>query len=257
MIAVKWYRSTFYNALILGLCNFLAPGLWGAMNSLGAGGEEKPYLVNTGNALTFCLMVISCLFGSVVVRYIGIKWTLIIGTMGYAPYAAGLYTNNRYGTQWFVLVGSALCGLSAGIFWMAEAAIALAYPEPHNKGKFLGLWLSFRVGGQLVGGAINLGINAKNNKAGKVSYAVYLAFIALQASGPIAGLLLNNPSQVQRTDGQKVYLSIVERPWYELKMTIKRFFSKEFLFMVPFISQAVYTEAVMFTFESCKFSPTA
>lgn len=45
-LPVKWYRSTFYNALILGLCNFLAPGIWGAMNSLGGGGEEEPYLVN-------------------------------------------------------------------------------------------------------------------------------------------------------------------------------------------------------------------
>lgn len=44
--SVKWYRSTFYNALVLGLCNFLAPGIWGAMNSLGGGGEEEPYLVN-------------------------------------------------------------------------------------------------------------------------------------------------------------------------------------------------------------------
>lgn len=41
-VAVKWYRSTFYNALILGLCNFLAPGIWGAMNSVGGGGLEKP-----------------------------------------------------------------------------------------------------------------------------------------------------------------------------------------------------------------------
>lgn len=25
---VKWYRSTYYNAIILGLCNFCAPGIW-------------------------------------------------------------------------------------------------------------------------------------------------------------------------------------------------------------------------------------
>lgn len=55
----NWYRSTFYNATILGVCNLLAPGMishlrrsinreadavigiWGAMNSLGAGGEES------------------------------------------------------------------------------------------------------------------------------------------------------------------------------------------------------------------------
>lgn len=79
-ITVKWYRSTFYNMTILGLCNLAAPGIWGAMNSLGAGGAQKPYLVNTANALTFCLMVLSCWGGSVLVHYIGIKGALIFGT---------------------------------------------------------------------------------------------------------------------------------------------------------------------------------
>ena len=225
-------------------------GIWGAMNSLGAGGEEKPYLVNGANALTFCLMVLTCFFSSVVVKAIGIKWTLIVGTLGYAPYAAGLYTNNRFGTEWFVLFGAALCGLSAGVFWMAEAAIALSYPEPYNQGRFLGFWLSFRLGGQVLGGAINLGLDANRNKAGKVSYDVYLIFIALQALGPFAGLLLNNPSQVERTDGHPVQLKITDNVISELKATAKLFFSRRFLLIVPLIAQAVYTEAVMFTFES-------
>jgi hypothetical protein len=77
---VKWYRSTFFNMTILGLCNFSAPGIWGAMNSLGAGGAQSPHLVNAGNALTFCLMVVSCYFSSVMVHYIGIKGALIFGT---------------------------------------------------------------------------------------------------------------------------------------------------------------------------------
>ncbi|KAH8805315.1 major facilitator superfamily domain-containing protein [Xylogone sp. PMI_703] len=256
-IKTKWYRSTFYNALILGLCNFLAPGIWGAMNSLGAGGEEKPYLVNGANALTFCLMVVSCFLSSVIVKYIGIKWTLIFGTMGYAPFAAGLYTNNRFGTEWFVLFGAALCGISAGIFWMAETAIALTYPEPWNQGKFLGFWLTFRVGGQVLGGAINLGLNASNNHAGKVSYTVFLVFIALQAAGPIAGLLLNNPEQVQRKDGVKVKIRIPNSLGAELWDMTKLFFSKNFLLIVPLIGQAVYTEAVMFTFQSLWFSVRA
>lgn len=122
------------------------------MNSLGAGDEEKPYLVNTANALTFCLMVVSCSLSSVIVRYIGIKYALIFGTMGYAPYAAGLYTSNRFGTKWFVLFGATLCGISAGVFWMAEAAIALSHPEPWNQGRFSGLWLSVRIGRQILGG---------------------------------------------------------------------------------------------------------
>ncbi|KAG4414561.1 hypothetical protein IFR04_012309 [Cadophora malorum] len=256
-IKPKWHRSTFYNALILGICNFLAPGIWGAMNSLGAGGQQKPYLVNAANTLTFCLMVVSCFFSPILVKAIGIKYTLIFGTMGYAPYAAGLYTNNRFGNEWFVLLGAALCGISAGVFWMAEAAIALAYPEPHNQGRFLGFWLSFRIGGQVLGGAINLGINANNSKAGKVSYNVYLAFIALQALGPFAGLLLNKPEKVQRTDGVKVKLAITNNAMYELRANIKLFFSKNFLLLVPVIAQAVYAEAVFFTFQSLWFSVRA
>ena len=227
------------------------------MNSLGGGGEEKPYLVNAANALTFGLMVISCFLGSVVVRFIGIKWTLIVGTMGYAPYAAGLYTNNRFGDSWLVILGAALCGVSAGLFWMAEGAIALAYPEPYNQGRFLGFWLSFRVGGQILGGAISLGINAHRSKEGSVSYAVYLVFIALQALGPFAGLLLNKPSKVQRKDNIPVRLQVNNTIGVELREMSKLFISRKFLLVVPFICQAVYTEAVMFSYEDLWFTVRA
>ncbi|KAI4853534.1 MFS general substrate transporter [Aureobasidium sp. EXF-8845] len=253
----KWYRSTFWNAFILGICNFLAPGIWGAMNSLGGGGQQSPSLVNSANALTFCLMVLTCFFSPVIVRWVGVKWALIIGTLGYCPYAAGLYVNNRYGDGWFVLLGAALCGLSAGIFWSVEAAIALAYPEPHNQGRFLGFWLSFRLGGQIVGGAINLGVNVHNNKAGSVSYHVFEAFIALQALAPFAGLLLSPPEKVQRTDGLPVRLSIENSITHELKAMSKLFFSKHFLLIVPLIAQAVYAESVFFTFQALWFSVRA
>jgi MFS family permease len=251
---VKWYRSTAYNITILGLANFSAPGIWGAMNSLGAGGAASPKLINAANALTFCLMVLSCYFSSTLVRFVGIKGALIFGTLGYAPYAAGLYTNNRFGTEWCVLFGAALCGISAGVFWMAEAAIAIAYPEPWNRGKALGYWLTYRLSGQILGGAINLGLNAHRNTAGKVSYTVYQVFIALQAAGPFVALLLNPPEKVQRTDGKRVKLEIAHNPWHEIKQTAKLFFSKNWLLLVLFVGQAVFAEAVFFTYLACEFS---
>ncbi|KAF7562605.1 hypothetical protein G7046_g1513 [Stylonectria norvegica] len=254
---VRWYRSTFYNITILGFCNLAAPGIWTAMNSLGAGGAAKPQLVNAANALTFCLMVISCYFSSALVKYIGIKGALIFGTVGYAPYAAGLYTNNRYGTEWLTLLGAALCGISAGVFWMAEAAIAIAYPEPWNRGKALGYWLTYRLSGQILGGAINLGLNADRDGAGKVSYTVYLLFIAIQAAGFFVAFLLNRPEQVERKDGKKVDLSIVNNPWFEIKETSKLLVSKKFLLIVLFIGQAVFAEAVFFTYLALWFSVRA
>lgn len=179
--------------------------------------------------------------------------TCVLGhSIGYAPFAAGLYTNNRFGNEWLVILGAALCGISAGVFWMAEAAIAIAYPEPWNRGKALGYWLTYRLAGQIIGGAINLGLNADRDEAGKVSYTVFLIFIAIQASGPFVGLLLNTPEQVERQDGKKVDLSILGDPWTEIKKTTQLFFSKRFLLIILFIGQAVFAEAVYFTYLSCK-----
>lgn len=150
--------------------------------------------------------------------------------------------------EWFVLLGAALCGISAGVFWMSEAAIAIAYPEPWNRGKALGYWLTYRLLGQIIGGAINLGLNVDRNEAGSVSYTVYLVFIAMQACGPIVALFLSPPDKVQRKDGQKVQLAVLEGPWHEVKATAKNFLRPEFLLLLVWIGQAVFAEAVYFTY---------
>lgn len=168
--------------------------------------------------------------------------------LGYAPYAAGLYTNNRYGNEWFVLLGAALCGISAGVFWMAEAAIAIAYPEPWNRGRAIGYWLTYRLSGQILGGAINLGLNADRNGAGQVSYTVFLVFIAIQSAGPLIAFLLSPPAKVQRKDGKRVQLAITQNWWVEIKTTAKLFFTPKFLLLVLWIGQAVFSEAVFFTY---------
>jgi len=139
---------------------------------------------------------------------------------------------------------------------MAEAAIAIAYPEPWNKGKALGYWLTYRLSGQILGGAINLGLNADRDQAGKVSYTVFLVFISLQSTGPFVGFLLNKPEKVQRKDGKKVELKILENPWFEIKETTRLFFTKRFLLTVLWIGQAVFAEAVFFTYLSCKYFPS-
>lgn len=41
----SWFRGVFFQATIVGLCAFGAPGLWNAMQSVGAGGQQTPYLV--------------------------------------------------------------------------------------------------------------------------------------------------------------------------------------------------------------------
>lgn len=46
----SWFRSTFFQATIVGFCSLCAPGIWGAMMALGAGGQTLPG-VSWGNTM--------------------------------------------------------------------------------------------------------------------------------------------------------------------------------------------------------------
>ena len=76
-------------SLCADIVDFAAPGIWGAMNSLGAGGAASPQRINAANPLTFCLIVVSCYFSTVIVHYIGIKGAVIFGTYGQSQIRSG------------------------------------------------------------------------------------------------------------------------------------------------------------------------
>ncbi|KAK2739216.1 DUF895 domain membrane protein [Colletotrichum kahawae] len=60
----------------------------------------------------------------------------------------------------------ALCGISAGFFWAAEAAIIIGYPSPGDRAFYLAIWQTAKAAGPIVGGAINLGLNANKKTTG-------------------------------------------------------------------------------------------
>jgi len=203
----SFFRSTLFQILVVGICAFSAPGIWSAMNGLGVGGSQSPNLVNAANALLYAFMTVTCFGGPWLTNLIGFRWTLAIGSLGYPLYAAGLYVNNRTGATWFVYFGSVACGISAGFFWSVEGAISTGYPEQHKRGRYLATWFTFRNFGNIIGGAISLGINHRINHRGKVGYQTYLGFIAIQCLGFFFGLLLSNPEKVQRDDGTRIEAS--------------------------------------------------
>ena len=78
-----FYRSVLFQIIVLGFVSFTQPGVWGAANSLGAGGQSTPFLVNTSNGIIFGIMAISCSPAGGLCNLITSKWTLVIGVMLY------------------------------------------------------------------------------------------------------------------------------------------------------------------------------
>ncbi|CRG83304.1 Anoctamin-3 [Talaromyces islandicus] len=250
----SWYRSVFFQATVVGLCAFLAPGLYNAMQSTGAGGQQTPYLVMAANAVLGCMMVLTCSLGSVVANKIGLKNALIFGTTGYCVYAASLYTSNRYGNQWFVYLGSTACGITAGVFWAAEGAIMISYPEDSKRGRYLAYWLAYRNGGSIVGGIINLAFNYSGKKTGSLDWRTYIVFVALQCIAPFVALLLSIPVKVQRRDGQLVKSAKKIRTIEEIKEIIKILCRTDFLLVVPFFFYATFLLSYAGSYLSLYFS---
>jgi len=185
-----------------------------------------------------------CLLGGPIANRIGLSYTLLLGGIGYPIYSAGLYCNNRYGTVWLVLVGAVTCGLSAGLFWASEGTVALGYPEPSKRGKYMNIWLWFRTGGPLVGGLIVLVLNHKaSQKAkGKVEPQTYLVFIALQCLAVPIALALSPPEKVQRTDGSKVVIVAEKSSKRELKALYHDLKRKDILLLLPVFWAAYFNQ---------------
>ncbi|KAM0748534.1 MFS general substrate transporter [Meredithblackwellia eburnea MCA 4105] len=253
-VKVPFFRGTLYAALVTGFAAFAAPGLYNAMTSTGAGGLQTPYLAMAGSAILSVMMFVSCYFGSILSNKIGLKGALIFGTSGYCMYSASLYQNNRYGTQWFVLFGSAVCGLTAGVFWAAEAAIMVTYPEKHLRGRYLSLWLAFRNAGSILGGCVNLAFSQflpsltcethllltpwladySGKKTGKLDWRTYIVFVVLQALGPAIAAFLPKPETIVRKDGTQVHVAKKVSTKDEIKGLLKMNADRRILLLLPF-----------------------
>ncbi|KAI0839713.1 MFS general substrate transporter [Hypoxylon sp. FL0890] len=198
------FRSVPFQIAVACGVSFTAPGMWDALGGLGAGGAAEPYAVSAANALVYGLFSIVCVAAGAINNRIGLPYGLALGAIGYPLYGAGLYTNNISATTWFMLFGSALCGISAGFFWAAEAAIIIGYPSPKDRAFYLAIWQTAKAAGPIVGGAINLGLNAQRSTAGSVGSATYIVFIAIMCLGLPVALCLSPASKVWRKDGTLV-----------------------------------------------------
>ena len=162
--------------------------------------------------------------------------------------------NNRSGDTWFVYLGATTCGISAGFFWSVEGAIATGYPEMHKRGRYIATWFTFRNFGNIIGGSIALAINHNTTKKGKVGYATYLGFIAIQCLGFFAGLLLSNPEKVRRDDGTSIEAPRGIKWRVEAKQMFRLARSKSILLLSPLFCYFGFMQAYPGTYLATYFT---
>ncbi|PSN72921.1 MFS general substrate transporter [Corynespora cassiicola Philippines] len=234
----KWahdfYRGTIFQAILLGLISFTQPGIWTALNNIGAGGQAEPYVVNAANVITFVVMVFFAPLASIIGNIIGMRWVIIFGCIGYVPYSAALYCNSVWGTQWFLIFGAVTCGLSAAALWPGESAIVVGYPEVQRRGLCISIWLALGKLGSIIGTAIQLAINKDGDQTGSIAPKTYLILIALQCLGLPLSLLISPPDKLVRKDGKKPSFSSQSKDFKTQAVAFFRVFKrKEVLLLIP------------------------
>ncbi|KAM6538101.1 hypothetical protein FALCPG4_003983 [Fusarium falciforme] len=172
---VTWYRSSIFAAFIVAATAFTLPGVFGALNGMGAGGGAKPEISNAANAIVFGVLAVGSIFVGAICNTITPKWTLVAGTLGYVPYAAGFYVVDRYQKDWLLLFGSVTCGLSACFLWVASGAILLGYPEENRKGIAISIKFALQNLGASIGGIISFALNIRRAYRGSISHHTKVA----------------------------------------------------------------------------------
>lgn len=189
---------------LLGLVCFMCPGMFNAVNGLGAGGQVDATSSANANAALYATFAFFAFFSGSVHNVLGPRLCLLLGTWGYSLYIASyLVTNIHPGAGDFVVVAGANLGVCAALVWTAQGSLMMAYPTEAQKGTFIGyFWAIFNLGG-VVGSAVAFGLNF-NSTANKLGNGTYIGFLILSLTGVVLPLFLADPYKIIRTDGTRV-----------------------------------------------------
>jgi MFS family permease len=182
----------------------MCPGLFNALNGLGAGGQVDSKTSANSNATLYATFAAAAFFAGSINNMLGSRITLLLGSIGYALYIGSyLAVNIHAGAGAFVIAAGAILGICAGLLWTAQGSMMLAYPTEGQKGKYISIfWAIFNLGG-VVGASVSLGQNF-HSTANSVGNGTYIGFLILTLIGVTIPLLMVDPKNIIRTDGTKV-----------------------------------------------------
>lgn len=189
---------------MLGFVCFMCPGLFNALNGLGAGGQVDSTTSANANAALYSTFAAGAFFAGTVNNKFGPRLTLLVGSLGYGLYIGSYLSMNIHPNAGaFVIAAGAILGLCAGLLWTAQGCLMMAYPTEAEKGVFIAMfWAIFNLGA-VVGASVALGQNF-HSTTNSVGNGTYIAFLILTLIGVVIPMLMVPPEKMIRTDGTRV-----------------------------------------------------
>ena len=133
-------------ALVAFVC-FLCPGMFNAVNGLGAAGQVDPYDINYANTVLYATFSVVGFFAGSIANRIGLRLTLGLGGFGYFLYIASILSYNHNQNAGFLIFAGAILGVCAGMLWTAQGTVMMSYPPEKSKGKYISwFWMIFNLG---------------------------------------------------------------------------------------------------------------
>ncbi|KAF2014166.1 MFS general substrate transporter [Aaosphaeria arxii CBS 175.79] len=215
-IKLPHYASPIVQVILISVICFLCPGMFNALSGLGGAGQVNADVANKATVALYSTFAPVAFFGGTICNMLGVKTTVILGTVGYPIYVGSFLSYNYNQNEAFNIAAGAIVGLSAGLLWTAQGAIMMSYPTEGEKGRYIGIfWAIFNMGA-VIGGLVPLIQNVHSTQSA-VGNGTYIGFLALTVLGFACAFTLTRTSTVARKDGSGI--EVIAHPSWKAELT--------------------------------------
>ncbi len=151
-VKIPAYASPPFQLTLVAFVCFLCPGMFNAVQGVGAGGQFSATTSDNSNVAVYSTFSVIGFFAGTIANRLGIKLTLSLGGLGYVLYISSYLSYNHNQNEGFVIFAGAMLGVCAGMLWAAQGAIMMSYPYEESKGRYISwFWMIFNLGA-VIGG---------------------------------------------------------------------------------------------------------
>ncbi|RYN42330.1 UNC93-like protein [Alternaria tenuissima] len=189
-VKLPYYASPESQLILVSFVCFLCPGMFNAVNGIGAAGlDDDAHASNAANTTLYATFAVVGFFAGTITNVLGIRIALSFGGLGYCIYVSALLCFNKTQNLGYVVFSGFLLGCCAGILWASQGAIMMSYPA-------------------VIGGLVQLALNFNTRDGTKaaVTNGTYIGFMILTFFGACLSWTLIDAKHVVRRDGSRIIM---------------------------------------------------